>query len=444
MYASGRMARAAPSVLPARDLTRSSRDTLNLSWLVRVRWGAALGQAITVVVAGHLLDVHFPEGRVWSLIALELVSNMILAARLRAGRAAREGQLAGILAGDILILTALLYLTGGPFNPFSFVYLVYISLAVVLLRSRYAWMLAGLSLGCSALLFLAHLPLEMPVLSHEDHMRWHLWGMWVAFAVAAVYIIYSQVRVLQALAAREAELADARERGARQERLAALATLAGGAAHELASPLSTVAVIACELERELTQRAVAPDLIDDVRLVRAELDHCREILDQMSDQAGEGAGDGVSTASLAELLDRSLSGLPPVPPVRLEMTDGDERLVWSHRVVARAVRALVRNAQDASPPGTAVAVCARIDGGALRVEVADEGAGMTPEVLARAGEPFFTTKQPGQGMGLGLFLCRAIAEQLGGGVELSSLPGRGTTARLVVPIAPPAPEAARP
>jgi two-component system, sensor histidine kinase RegB len=431
------MARSAASVRPGRDLTHSSRDTLNLSWLVRVRWGAALGQAVTVVVAGHLLDVHFPEAPVWLLIALELASNLVLAARLRAGRAAREGQIAGILGGDILILTGLLYLTGGPFNPFSFVYLVYISLAVVLLRSRYAWMLAGLSLGCSALLFLAHLPLEMPVLSHEDHMRWHLWGMWVAFAVAAVYIIYSQVRVLQALADREAELADARERAGRQERLAALATLAGGAAHELASPLSTVAVIACELERELVQREVAPELVEDVRLIRAELDHCREILDQMSDQAGEGTGDAVS-APLADLLDRSLSGLPADPPVRLDMTSDSDRLVWSHRVLARAVRALVRNAQDASPPGVAVAVQARVVAGALRVEVADEGAGMTPDVLARAGEPFFTTKQPGQGMGLGLFLCRAIAEQLGGGVELSSRPGRGTIARLVVPIASPA------
>jgi len=100
-------------------------------------------------------------------------------------------------------------------------------------------------------------------------------------------------------------------------------------------------------------------------------------------------------------------------------------------VLARALRGLVRNALQAS--STPVTLRAETRGDTLLVEVRDQGTGMTPEVLASVGEPFFTTKPPGQGMGLGVFLTRALCDRLGGRFELSSRLGEGTCVRVVLP-----------
>jgi two-component system sensor histidine kinase RegB len=109
------------------------------------------------------------------------------------------------------------------------------------------------------------------------------------------------------------------------------------------------------------------------------------------------------------------------------------RLRLPPRAVAQALRSLVTNAQDASPPRQPVVVSAAIEDSVLAVEVRDRGPGMPPEVLERIGEPFFTTKPPGRGMGLGLFLTRAVVERLGGSLVIDSTPPDGTRARVVVP-----------
>ena len=143
------------------------------------------------------------------------------------------------MAIDVVILTGLLFFTGGPFNPFSFLYLVHIALGAVVLRPVWTWSLVALSLVCSGALFYGHVWLKLDYsdpASHAQHMRMHLEGMWIAFAVAAGFIVYFVTRVRRALARREADLAAERALAARNERLASLATLAAGAAHELATP----------------------------------------------------------------------------------------------------------------------------------------------------------------------------------------------------------------
>ena len=160
------------------------------------------------------------------------------------------------MALDVLLFSGLLYLTGGPNNPFSFLYLIPIALASITMRAAWTWMLVGLSLACSAFLFATHQPLALG--DHSRHMSLHLRGMWVAFGVAASFIVYFLLRVRRALERHERELDAARAGGARQERLASLATLAAGAAHELLTPLSTIAVIAGDLQRDVAQRGRAP------------------------------------------------------------------------------------------------------------------------------------------------------------------------------------------
>ena len=394
-------------------------EQINFSWLLKLRWGAIAGQVVTIAGVYWLMHIRLPLLPLGAIIGIELLSNIFYTWRIR--RPTREWERPALMALDVLLLTALLYFTGGPFNPFSFFYLVEIALGAAVLRPRWIWALVVLSIGCSGLLFLDYR--ELPI-THAEHMAIHLQGMWVAFGVAAAFIVYFLLRITRALSEREAELEASRQQTVRSERLASLATLAAGAAHELATPLGTIALVAKELERALAARPAGDDAAADVQLIREQVQRCRAILDQMATDAGEHAGENIVPCSLAEIL--------ALENVRVELDDAarTRQFLFPPRALGQAIRGIVKNALDASPD---VVVRASCENGHVRIEVRDQGAGMPPDVLARAGEPFFTTKPPGKGMGLGIFLTRALVERLGGSLRLVSVVGKGTTAIVELP-----------
>jgi two-component system, sensor histidine kinase RegB len=422
-------------------------NRVNIQWLARLRWAEVAGQAATVLAAHFLLGGRLPIAPLLAVIGIGLLSNLVVEMYFfgdrRRGlapeeqRPVHEWQLALIMMIDIAILTGLLYLTGGPHNPFSFLYLVQIALAAVIVRARWTWMLVGLSFVGFGILILAHMPLAIP-----DDSR--VIGAWVALGVASAFVVHFLFRITTALAERERELTEARGLTARQERLAALATMAAGAAHELSTPLGTVALAAKELERALTGDHQA-----DARLIREQVGRCRAILEQMAQGAGT-VGENLASCTVSELLDEACVGIREAPHVVRELGDdvGGSTLRVPPRAVSQALRSLVTNAQDASPPTSAVVVTVRRDRGrvgdarsdnpstsgvrpriaeeVLTIVIRDRGGGIPEAVLAKIGEPFFTTKAPGRGMGLGLFLARAVIEGVGGTLEIE--PGEGGTA----------------
>ena len=413
---------------------------INFRWLLRLRWWVLVGQVCTVVSVEWVLRIHLPVGPLAVLIVLGIVSNV--ACELWAWQAPRvpEGLLAALMGFDVLLLTGLLSLTGGSLNPFSCLYLVHIALAAVVLQPRLTWMLAALSLGCFGLLFVLPVWPAGGDAAHMEHMRMHLEGMWLAFGVAAGFIVYFVQRVTRALAEREAELVAARHLTARNERFAALATLAAGAAHELSTPLSTIAVVARELEYQLR----SPENLEaaaDARLIREQVTRCRDILMQMAADAGQEAGEAAAPIAVEDLVEAAIAGLPERGrlDVIFDAAARDQVLHVPARAVAQALRGVLKNARQASPAEAVVRLDVVRQNDAWRFVVRDHGGGMVGDVLERAGEPFFTTKAPGQGMGLGLFLTRAVLARLGGTLELTSVPGGGTTAVLGLPVTTPAP-----
>jgi two-component system sensor histidine kinase RegB len=437
------------------------RNGLNFSWLMKLRWSSIAGQTATILGVYGLLAIPVPLLPLFAVVGIELASNVVCALWFQRRPRVHEWHLAAVMALDIALLTALLYFTGGPFNPFSFLYLVNIALAAVALHAQWTWMLVALALLSFGLLPLSDYR-ELPVggLTPAELVGLHQQGTWVAFGVAAGFIVHFLWRVTRALQDRERELGQARSEAAQKERLASLATMAAGAAHELATPLGTIALAAKELERDMDRGGGGGQALDDVRLIRQQVARCRLILDQMAGGVGKSAEDSVESVSLGSLLDEVLSGVREAPPVHLEVDPASVaiRLRLPPRAVAQALRSLVTNAQDASPARQPVVVRASIedrppdddaDGGrtgrdaatrarsgvrrALAIVVEDRGPGMGREVLERVGEPFFTTKPPGQGMGLGLFLTRAVVERLGGSLSLDSSSTRGTSARVIVP-----------
>jgi two-component system sensor histidine kinase RegB len=255
-------------------------------------------------------------------------------------------------------------------------------------------------------------------------------------AGCASVVVYFITCVTRELRQREADLRTAERQRARSQQLEALATLAAGAGHELSTPLGTIAVVAKELTRHLEGADVPDSVLEDVELIRRELDHCRKILDRLSAKAGQAVGEEVTSINVGEFVQEVLNGLrrPDRVQVSLPAETKAARVSLPLQGAAQAFRGLLQNALDATEPEGLVQFSAAADGPWLKLTVRDSGPGMTAEVLTRAGDPFFTTKEPGKGMGLGLFLCRSIVERLGGTLDLTSRPGRGTTATVRLPL----------
>lgn len=335
------------------------------------------------------------------------------------------------LAPMLLVLTAALAASGGPASHFSVLYLLPVAVAALVLGTRSGLLVLAASILSYGSLFVLDPPSAH---GHDDHggLANHIVGMWVATALVALAIAVLMGGMTAALRARQAALRALEERAERHAHLVALSTLAAGAAHELGSPLATIAVAAREIEHAAAD-ACAAGLAADARLIRAQVTRCRSILDQMTAAAGGPPGEAPQRVPATEIVREALADLPAGQQERVDVAGTTGASVEAPlSAVAAALRSLLRNALDASPGGAPVELAVKTDSGRLRLEVRDRGEGMPPEVLARAGEPFFTTKPPGKGSGLGLFVARSVAEQLGGEILLESRPGAGTTATLAL------------
>ena len=258
----------------------------------------------------------------------------------------------------------------------------------------------------------------------------HLQGMWVAYVITSFFVIFFVTRIQQALVARRETMARLREEQFKNERLASLASLSAGAAHELATPLSTIAVAAGELYREMSQGS-NEDWLDDLRLIRSQVNNCRDILYQMAADAGEPMGEGMHTLAIGDLINEVRAALDDQRQDRLVIDCNvlEVKVTVPRRSVKQVLRGLVSNAFHASDATMPVTLEVGIEGDVVRFAVRDQGRGMDPETAAQAREPFFTTKPVGQGLGLGLYLAETLAERLGGGLEIETALGVGTTVR---------------
>lgn len=420
---------------------------INVSWLLILRWAAAVGQVLTIGTVRYILRIDVPFVPLLTIVIIELVSNAGFQAWFQRQRrlglwAAKVSQAEALMGSlmllDVLLLSGLLYFTGGSGNPFSVFYLVNLSLAAVLLKNRWAWALNILAFACYTLLFFFHRPLppliDLRQLGSGD-LPLYARGLLIAFGAAMTFIAYFITRLRRELARLEAELSQAQQTKTDAERLEALGTLAAGAAHELSSPLSTVAVVAREMELQLERTGTDGELVEDVRLIRGEVMRCRAILDRMAGHAGESAGEELARLTVADLNEEVLGGLRDRERVFVDCPAevGNVVLFVPRDALAQSLRAIVQNGLDASPGESSVWLTLRASDDAVQMHVRDAGHGMSHDVLARASDPFFTTKEPGQGMGLGLFLARKVIERLGGSLRLQSQPGKGTTAFIILP-----------
>ncbi|MEM9364616.1 MAG: ATP-binding protein [Planctomycetota bacterium] len=384
-----------------------------------------------------------------------------------------------LMAVDLVMLTAMLFLSGGVDNPFSFFFFVNLAVGGVMLDLKAAWALAGLAVMGYGVLLVTSRPVPGLTTQTTDTVTFALGtadpvavpireiGLLVAFATCASVVTYFVNKTSAQLRQRERDLRESQAQRAESTRLEALTTLAAGAAHELATPLSTIAIVCRELTHHL-EKCDKPDSVnDDLGLIEGQLEHCRQILARMRSASGDLAANQWNQTTLGDLIDATLEGIrdphrvdvvspvasrcgaapgdvverdEPVDP-RYKPGDAPEESdleglpLWlPEEAVAQAIRNLIHNGLDASASESVVTLESRVVGDRVHFRIRDSGAGMSDEVMRRAGDPFFTTKTPDRGMGLGLFLTRNVITRLGGQLEFQSQPGSGTTALVDLPI----------
>lgn len=400
-----------------------------LGRLIALRWVAVGAEVALVVLAGEWLGTRAVLGPVLAVCAAQLGLNLASVAYGR-GTAASDGQLLAQLLFDIAALTAIAYFAGGPTNPIVSLYLLWIAVGAAMLPARPAATVAALSIACYSLVNFVHA--EVHIHDHEKALRVHLVGMWLIFVFSAVTIGWSVVRLTAAVRRRDAELAAAREAALRNERVVALGNLAAGAAHELGTPLATLAVLAGELRRT---PGLPPDARTDLELMQAQLAECKRIITGLAAQAGTSRAEALRTLALdrwlEELLERWRVQRPHVRPrVRLQGARPGPALAVD-ATLGQALLVLFNNAADASP--AEVEIDARWTEEELQVQVQDRGGGIAPDVRQRLGRELVTTRDDGHG--LGLVLAHASIGRSGGQLSFAARAGGGTCAQVRLPLA---------
>lgn len=409
-------------------LTATQRNLRRLFWLR----GAMMAFLAATALLLHYLGIPLPVSPVALALGGMLLLNGITWRRLDKTQQVGEREFLLQLLGDLAVLTGLFYFTGGYSNPFVWMYLLPVAVAAVALRSAHAWLIALLAMACYSLLVFFHVPLSH---LHVHAMAGvgldiHLVGMWLGFLVSAALVAVFVARIGQNLRDYDRLVAEAREKALESERMLALGTLAAAAAHELGTPLATIAVVAGEMADELDGQ---PQLASSLALIRSQVGRCKEILTSITAAAGnERAGQG---QALDTFLDQTIArwrDLRPATSVDCTLAGSSPApTIVSDRTLGQALTNLLDNAADAA--ATRLVINGQWDTAELRLDIVDDGPGLAPEVAAHVGTPFFTTKQE-HGMGLGLYLARTILGRLGGSVSLENHADGGAITRVRLPL----------
>lgn len=401
----------------------------NLRRLTVMRWFAIAGEGLTIALVEPLTGIALPYLPMALIVALQASFNAITLLRLRRPEPVRDRELFTQLLVDLSALTALLFFSGGASNPLVSLYLPPVAIAAAVLPTGYAWASAIFSVTAYSVLSVTNVPLILP--DFERATRLHLTGMWVTFVASALLIAWFVARMTRAVRERDAQLAAAREEALRNERVIALGGMAAGAAHELGTPLATMAVLTGELAN---RGDLPPDVREDLMLLREQIGQCKGIITGLAQRAGVTRAEGARALTLdrwiEEIIEQWQARRPQVQP-RLSI-EGPRPgpLVVGEATLQQALFNLFDNAADACAQD--VAIAARWDSEHLFVEASDGGPGFEEEILRLAGSAFITTRE--HGAGIGLFLARAAIERLGGRLVLANRTEGGAVSRVELPL----------
>lgn len=406
----------------------------NMEQLIELRWIAVLGQVATISLVHFGLDVPLPLTQMLAVLAALALFNLLSQLRLRLAREVSNTELFIAMLVDVGMLTAQLSLSGGAANPFVFLYLLQVILSAVLLEAWSTWFLVAAAVSCFGGLAIFGRPLALP----PDHERGlgslYIFGMLLCFMLNAALMVVFITRISRNLRARDSRLADLRQRAAEEEHIVRMGLLASGAAHELGTPLATVAVITADWRR-MKPFTDDPEMMQELAEMQAQLQRCKSILSGILLSAGEARGESPTLTTVCTFLDALVTEWRETRPVvdfAYENHFGRDLDIVSDSAIKQMICNILDNALEASPNWVGLEV--QRENSDLKLEITDIGPGFAPDMLARLGKPYQSSKgRPGSG--LGLFLVVNVARTLGGSVAARNLPDGGALVTLTLPLA---------
>jgi two-component system, sensor histidine kinase RegB len=388
---------------------------LRLGTLVGLRWMAVAGQAVGVLFVAFGLGFPLPLVECLALIALSGLVNLWLTFRFGSAHRPSAASTTIQLAYDCLQLGGLLALTGGLQNPFSLLLLAPVSVSATTLPQRSTFALAGLAVVMASVLSVFHLDLPWDPATRIVFDRVYVIGIWVSLVCGVVFIAAYTNRVAHearqlanALTATELALS-------RREQLSALDGLAAAAAHELGTPLSTIALASKEMLADMPPG----HLRDDVELIISQSARCRAILGKLRNLGADG-GDPFAAVALGDLVAEAAKpheGAGKAIEISWETTTLPEPVCYRNVALLYGLGNLIENAVRFA--ATTVRVTAAWDNSHIVITILDDGPGFQPELLARIGEPYVRRQGRGEpegasgGLGLGVFIAKTLLERTG-------------------------------
>jgi two-component system, sensor histidine kinase RegB len=410
---------------------------VRLDTILRLRWLAALGQLTAIFIVAHGLEFAFPVIACVAIVGISALLNLALQVAFNPMQRLEPIYAATLLALNIVELAALLFLTGGLQNPFSFLFLGPVLISATVLPIRMTVGLGLLAVACASALVFFHLPLPW---DSEDPLVLppiYLFGVWLsivlAIGVTSLYAFQAteEARKLSdALAATELVLA-------REQHLTQIDGLAAAAAHELGTPLSTIFLISRELEKTVDGN---DHLASDLKTLREQAQRCRDILAKITQLSSSGAPfDRMPLSTLIEEVVAPHRDFDVAIRVRLAVAATREPAGARNPAILYGVGNILENAVDFAR--TTVEVNAWWNADTVEIIISDDGPGIAPDMLKRIGEPYLSRRRSDEahreraGLGLGVFIARTLLERTGAKVSFSNrtFPDHGAVVQIAWP-----------
>jgi len=411
----------------------------------------------TVFVAINGLGINLPQSQLWLAIFAISILNLYTWLRLQTEEEVTEHEIFSQICMDVFALAYLLYLTGGASNPIIWVFLLPLIVTAIMLPQAYAWNMVIITSCVYTVLIPYNIPLpaiephimhpamseltpemvlQMHLMNDRRYFNLHVFGMWFGFVFSAGLVAFFVVELSKTLKDRERNLAEARESALRDERVVSLGTLAASAAHDMGTPLGTIAILAHEMLEDFPEHRY-PDLNHRLQIVQQQIDRCKQALSVMSASAGEMRAESGQVMLVSDYIDgvlnqwrthKASTKLKLFINSQVDMT----AQIIAERTITHSIINILNNAAEASPSNAGIEFHAEWDYAVLNLKVRDFGPGLPTEFIDFAGhQPVKSNKQ---GMGVGLFLTYTTIKRIGGTIEFSNLEAGGACVEISLPL----------
>lgn len=430
----------------------------NLQWLFILRNLMIGGESMLLLISIDILKIPLHEEALWLTIIAIASVNLYTWMRLKTDLPVTEMEIFSQLALDVLAIASLLYLTGGATNPFTWIFLLPVILTAIVLPHAYTWYMVILTTTLYTFLIpfhatlttvephlmhmnMSHMPASMHNTQDQEFFNFHIFGMWFGFVCSAGLVAFFSVELSNTIIAGERTLADAREKALQDERIIALGTLAASAAHDMGTPLGTMAIIAHELKDDYSAE-VHTELHEKMHIMQDQINRCKQALSVMSATAGELRAESGHITLLSDYMDEVISQWRSQQPgIKLNLHINPkaplDETILAELTLTHALINILNNAAEVTPTekGIDFSINPCTVENFVGIRIRDYGPGMPGTLLDEIGKT--PINDSNQGLGVGLFLTYSTINRLGGKIDISNAPTGGACIDIILPLVVP-------